>query len=391
MQNQALISFNVVVDNRKNADGRSTIYFRIVQNRVKKDLATRIKWPQELFDKKNQQLLPRFADDPDVVPYNLRLNEYKSKAHRLLMGGYLKDNAFTIDDLVKEFATTGNSSDFFKFMAVKAKEIHKDGIIIYETYNRHLSSLNTLKKFHKSAELLVHRIDLEWIERFDAWAKKVLKRGHNTVCGYHKDLKKYLGIAVRQGLIMENPYKDFSFSYIDGDRQALTQDEVRRLFELYKDPEVPAHERDICRRFLFSCLTGLRISDTSLIHRNNIEGKVLVFVPYKGRGKGKIQRIPLPQNALDLVEGNEGKLFYDHSHSYVNETLKIIAARAKIYKRLTFHCSRDTFGTIQIEKGTDISLVSRLMGHSNLKTTMIYLKMSDKHKEDAMDKMDDLF
>ena len=385
------VSCNVVLDSRTKADGLSKVYFRLKEGRVKKDINTNVYWPREYFDKKRQQLLPRYNDDPDVVPHNLRLNEYKSIAHRFLLNGFVKNSKVSIEDLVKEFKDVGKSHDFFAFMLDKVDELYNTDVISNGTWRRHRSSLNTLQKFWGKSALPMRSINLDLIERFDAWARKVHKRGHNTVCGYHKDIKKYLGVALRRHLIAENPYKDFSFAYVDGDRDALNKEEVQKLYHVYQNKNTPENEREICCRFLFSCVTGLRISDTYQLHSNMIEDQVLSLVPYKGRSKGKKLKLPLSNIARELIKGRTGLIFKEFSHQYINETLKIIAARAKINKRLTYHAARDTFGTLFIEMGGDVKSLKDLMGHANLSTTMIYLKMSDRRKEILMNNFDELF
>jgi integrase/recombinase XerD len=385
------ITCNVVMDSRVNPAGLSKIIFRIKQQRVKRDLFTGIRWPREFFDVRNQQLLPRAGADPDVVPNNLRLNEYKAVAHRLQLSGYLKNSQVTIDDLVKEFKDVGTGHDFFTFMHEKAKELYNDDVIVYGTWNRHKSTLNTFREFYKGQLLPAAKIDLDMITRFDAWARRNKKRSHNTVVGYHKDLKKYLSIAVRKCYITFNPYDQFSFKYVDGDRQALDKEELARLYKVFLDPKLATNEREVARRYLFSCVTGLRISDSSLAHSKMITNGVLNFVAYKGRQKGKIIKLPLSNIAKSLIEGRSGLLFQPFSHSYINETLKILAARASIHKRLKFHCARDTFGTMFIEMNGDVKSLSELMGHSNTKTTMIYVKMSDTRKAALMNNFDGLF
>lgn len=397
------ISCNVVIDSRVSPFGLSKVLFRIKQHRVKRDLFTGIRWPREYFDGRNQQLLPRPMDvvkgkvkatlpeDPDVTPFNLRLNEYKAVAHRLQLSGYLKNNDVTIDDLVKEFKDVGKGNDFFTFMEEKAKELYNDNVIVYATWNRHKATLNTFKEFYRGQSLQISKIDLDLITRFDAWARRVKKRQHNTVVGYHKDIKKYLSIGVRKCYIAFNPYDDFSFKYVDGDRQALDKDELARLYKVFLDPELAHNEREVARRYLFSCVTGLRISDSSLAHSKMIINGVLNFVAFKGRQKGKKLKLPLSNIAKSLIEGRTGLLFEQFSHSYINETLKILAARAGIHKRLKFHCARDTFGTMFIEMNGDIKSLSELMGHSSTKTTMIYVKMSDTRKASLMNNFDTLF
>ena len=385
------VTFNVVIDSRVSPAGLSKVYFRLKENRVKRDLFTKIRWPRDYFECRTQQLLPRYAGDPDVVPFNLKLNEFKALAHRLQLSGYLKANQVTIDDLVKEFENVGKGDDFFSFMESAAADLYRSNVIVYGTWNRHKSSLNTLRLYVKQPVLPINKIDMDFIERFEAWCKRVHKRGHNTIAGYHKDIKKYLGIAERKCLIARNPYHDFKFSYVDGDRQALNREEIARLYQVYVNPLLHENEREICCRFLFSCVTGLRISDSSLAHRRMIIEGVLNIVPYKSREKGKMLKIPLSKIALELIEGRTGLLFKQFSHGYINETLKVLAGRADIFKRLTYHCARDTFGTMFIEMGGDIKSLCDLMGHSSTKTTNIYIKMSDTRKAALMNNFDQLF
>ncbi|MDB4922811.1 site-specific integrase [Mucilaginibacter sp.] len=390
-KSRAGLSCYIVIDSRVNPNGLSKILFRIQQARVKRDLYTGIKWPRTFFSQTTQQLLPRNANDPDVQPYNLQINEFKTRAHRMALTGYLEKTDITIDDIVNEFKNMHVAEDFFSFMEVNANELYNQDTIVNGTWRRHKCSLNILKLYYNRETLPIGRLSLELIEKFDAWARTKHKAGHNTVCGYHKDIKKYLSMAVRKCLIAKNPYADFSFAYVDGDRVALNQEEINNLITLFKHPLLEHNDREILRRFLFSCFTGLRISDTGLLNSSMIHGSDLVFIPFKGRSQGKILRLPLQNIAMQLIDGRAGMLFQKFSHGYINERLKIIGARASIFKRLTYHCARDTFGTQAVEMNVHIKLISEMMGHSDLKTTSIYLKMSDAEKRRAMGKFDDRF
>ncbi len=47
------------------------------------------------------------------------------------------------------------------------------------------------------------------------------------------------------------------------------------------------------------------------------------------------------------------------------------------------HVARHTYATLQLASGTDIYTVSKMLGHTNVRTTQVYTKVVDKKKEDA--------
>jgi len=57
--------------------------------------------------------------------------------------------------------------------------------------------------------------------------------------------------------------------------------------------------------------------------------------------------------------------------------------KAGITKKITFHSARHTYATLLLTKNVDITVVSKLLGHSDIKTTQIYAKVIDKRKIDA--------
>lgn len=67
--------------------------------------------------------------------------------------------------------------------------------------------------------------------------------------------------------------------------------------------------------------------------------------------------------------------------------LKNWIADAGISRKITFHCFRHTFATLQMTFGTDIYTVSKLLGHKNLQTTQIYAKIIDEKKREAVNKI----
>lgn len=69
--------------------------------------------------------------------------------------------------------------------------------------------------------------------------------------------------------------------------------------------------------------------------------------------------------------------------SWISKPLKRWIVAAGITRKITFHCFRHTYATLQLAHGTDIYTVSKMLGHTNVKTTQIYAKVIDEKKEKA--------
>jgi integrase len=99
--------------------------------------------------------------------------------------------------------------------------------------------------------------------------------------------------------------------------------------------------------------------------------------------------IPLIDKAVKLIGEREGfdaqNVFRVPSNQVANRFLKEIATAAEIDKTVTFHVSRHTFATNSITLGIPIEVVSKLLGHTSLKNTMIYAKVVDGAKIAYMD------
>ncbi|MBP3270291.1 MAG: integrase catalytic domain-containing protein [Bacteroidales bacterium] len=140
------------------------------------------------------------------------------------------------------------------------------------------------------------------------------------------------------------------------------------------------------RAGLFSCLTGLRLSDIILLSWDNIKistdgGWVLDITTKKTRTDAVL---PISEEALELCgERGDGQVFKGLSPWIVNKFLKQWVKDAGITKHITFHSFRHTFATLQLAEGTDIYTLSKLLTHSNLSTTQVYTDVVSKLKREA--------
>ena len=104
--------------------------------------------------------------------------------------------------------------------------------------------------------------------------------------------------------------------------------------------------------------------------------------------------LDIPLMIIDKYKGKttKGKLLPILSNQKMNSYLKEIADLCGIKKNLTLHLARHTFATMTLSKGVPIESVSKMLGHTNIKTTQIYARITNKKIEQDMlvlsDKLD---
>jgi site-specific recombinase XerD len=99
--------------------------------------------------------------------------------------------------------------------------------------------------------------------------------------------------------------------------------------------------------------------------------------------------IPLIQKAKKLIpkKGFEKqKVFKVLTDQPTNRYLKDIMKVAKINKSISFHCSRHTFATVSKSLGIEYDVISKILGHTDIKTTKVYTKYELSHLEKEMEK-----
>ena len=182
-------------------------------------------------------------------------------------------------------------------------------------------------------------------------------------------------------MIREN-INDFleKIDYEDVKKEYLTLDEVKQLAATPCDIPV------LKAASLFSCLTGLRISDIM-----NLQWSDFGIAPDQGycirirTQKTKTEAtLPISHEAFELCgEVGIGKVFKGFSRSMINYPLKNWLKQAKIQKHITFHCFRHSYATLQIAVGTDIYTVSKMFTHRNVSTTQIYAELINEKKRES--------
>jgi site-specific recombinase XerD len=185
--------------------------------------------------------------------------------------------------------------------------------------------------------------------------------------------------------ISKNPFSNYKSKLKEVIREYLSPEEI----EMMMNKKFVSNRLEVVRDiFVFSCFTGLAYIDVKQLTPNNIsfgiDGDKWIF---KNRQKtDTASKIPLLPIALSIVNKyashpiclNKNLLLPILSNQKMNAYLKEIADVCGINKELTFHIARHTFATtVTLSNGVPIETVSKMLGHTNLKTTQHYAKILD--------------
>lgn len=250
----------------------------------------------------------------------------------------------------------------------------------------------TLKHFEKycGGECTFKQLTLEFCQGFLAYllqqtTQTKTKMMASTANNNFNRLKSVLHQAYEEHLIKDNiATKLQQAKEADTHREFLTLDEVKRL------SKTPCVKPVLKSAALFSCLTGLRISDILRLRWEDIQpapdgGWCMRIITKKTKTDALL---PLSEEALEWCgERGEGQVFKGLTMSHLALYLKDWIKEAKITKDITFHCFRHTYATLQLAAGTDLYTISKMLTHSNIGTTQVYADVVSDLKRKASEKI----
>lgn len=249
------------------------------------------------------------------------------------------------------------------------------------------NTLSHLRKYTKGKTVTFRDVDEKFWNGFKDYLLKQVSP--NSVAAYFSKVKHSFNEAMREGLpIQNNPARFIRIKTTKPDRHFLTQSELKILIK------TPPPNKQVANAFIFSCFTGLRLSDIKSFtfekvynDRINIkQGKTKEFVEMK-----------LPETAKKILEEQKqinsydtGKVFILLSDDRTNMKIKKWIESAGIKKHITFHCARHTFACLLLATESNIYTVSKLLGHTDIKNTQFYASLVDGIKDQAIDNLPEL-
>lgn len=389
------IEFTLVYNRKKslNKNGEALIQVCCYRMGVRKYFSTGIYIkPEEWNDRK--QIVNHYREDYEELNERLeqKLLDLKTKIKLIKEKG----ETATLRKL-KEVKDEKIYTSFYDFMEDQIEKRNLNEA----TKKTQRRTLSVLKEFKK--ELGFKDIDVVFLMNFQRFIEmKGLKT--NSVYKYFKNIRTYVNLAIVMDLMDNNdyPFKKFKLKQVDGNRDFLTPDELKKFEKLdFSSDKILEKVKDI---FLFSCYTGLRFSDIIRLEKhffisidgiiwldtdllksqinNDITTRKNIKLPLSKLFKGKAVEI------FEKYKNDKKYLFDDFSNNQMNENLRIINAKLNLDKVLTFHVARHTCATNLIYHGVPITTVQKILGHEKVDVTQIYAKVLDVTILNDLDKID---
>jgi len=219
----------------------------------------------------------------------------------------------------------------------------------------------------------------------------VKTKKNSSACMYLVKIKTILNKAIKDKMIVISPAKYVRLKLNDIEKVYLVEKELKQMIDKI-DPEI---DNEVKKAFVFSCFTGLRISDVRKLKWSQIKENKLFFAQTKTKG---FEYLPLSESAkkylfMDVKPEDiqpDKRVFNLCKDDITNKRLKIWVTKAEIDKKVTFHTARHTFATLSLTSGIDIYTVSKMMGHKSVKMTEIYAKIINKSVEEAVTRLPQL-
>ncbi|MHA8103791.1 tyrosine-type recombinase/integrase [Aquirufa nivalisilvae] len=342
------------------------------------------------------------------------LNEFQNKVDRFYREfRRMNESNPTKEDIVTYLKSDTKLEDYFKpkntilmipmiWKTIKERETgvelnngkkYERGTI--DNYESMIRAFERFDKYRKKGITNVEIVTREFVLSFENYLTNVEKLKLNTVGDRLKNLKTFISLYSKQGILPQNPFIKFNIKIPKEPSTsiALDKQELQDLYDLNLSDN--PHLELVRDQFLVLCWTGLRISDFSQFNSfDRSSQEVITLHNEKTDSEIHIPIFPMAKRILDKYNGRFPRMIKEQK---LNESIKVIGKMVpglnrsiqikytkggevvketlKRYQLLVLHCARRTLATMLVtELGIDLSTVCLITGHKSIKTLEIYLK-----------------
>ena len=276
-------------------------------------------------------------------------------------------NAYLEDEQAKKESKKPLQRNFIEFMREEVRrEKLRDGTLRHKKLV--IETLECYGKIRTLADLTPANI-----RAFDRWLHDTGERTEVTIWNYHKRIKKYTRILKLNEIIDQDPYEYCKISRGHSKpRTPLTEQELLKLRKVKLIDKLD-RVRDL---FIFAAYTGMAYADVQRFNFKEMTHKIgrLYYIDSERLKTGTEFYTPILKPAMEVLKKYDYKL-PRITNQKANDYLHVIEVQCGFKKSLTFHLARHSFATLALAHDVPIEDISRMLGHSDIKTTQIYCKI----------------
>ncbi len=255
-----------------------------------------------------------------------------------------------------------------------------------KTYSRYELTKKRLIEFMKLkysvSDMLIKEINVVFIDNFLLYIKNHYGCTHNTAMKFIQRFRTVVNFAKNTGLVTADPFGNYRVKFEQTDRDYLTMEEITAIYNKKFASKRLEQVQDL---FIFSCYTALSYIDVCELTKDNIrtsfDGNLWIMTKrHKTNVASNIRLLEIPKAILEKYKDElpNGMILPIINNQKINDYLKEIATIYNINKNLTFHVARHSCATsVLIANGVPIETVSKILGHTNIRTTQIYARITD--------------
>lgn len=380
-------------NHRPSANGEIPLSIRITQNKKRKYIRIGINIQPQYWDSKKNKLRPNC---PDREYLDNIITEKLSKYQKQILEFQTIAKEYSINQLIESVERPTKNISISNYLNSIIENLTKENRIGNATHYQAL--YNSLERFTKINQLQFVDIDVPFLNKYETHLRSIGNK-NNSISIKMRTLKAVYNKAVKDNVVKKDyyPFNEYNVSKLKDStpKRSILKEDIQKIISLdvktiSKRPQsLLQFSKDL---FLFSYLScGINMVDMAHLKRSNIISNRIV---YKRHKTGKQISFLLQPYALEIMQRYENcnndyifPILDDSIHTtaeqkfrrikkvtYVaNKNLKKIGESINLSIPLTTYCARHSFATILKRSGINVAIISEALGHSDLKTTQIYL------------------
>lgn len=377
------------------------LYARVTYKRKKLELSLRIQANPSEWDFQNEMFLPtkKFS-----IFCNQKIGEFRLSVIDAFEALKKEPTAPTLKR-IKEVLTgkeiKNSDMPFLKYYdQVVEQKKQQTSVYRASTINQYLRARNHLHSFlvrKGMTDIKLIELSRSFIIEFEHYllSNKIESIGgpmmKSSMVTNIKRIKAIVNEAVRAEMLPKNPFDGYRVQHDKTQKISyLTSEQLKKI----EDLDVSEYSGLVRAKeyFLFLCHSGLRFGDFQGLRCVDLEYSTdgLLWLSMEQQKTRGMLNFPLTPTARDIAIKYKGDrtgnqfVFPRITNQIFNKHLRTIKMSAGVKGKISSHTGRHTFSVQCLDRGLNIVVLQRFLGHKSISSTMIYGQISNKNLSESI-------